>query len=275
MDTVHCRVLPAAPHDGAVAASVRPDAAHFAQPICRNCGREAPGRYCAACGQARVRRLGVGTVGAEAWSSWRLFEWDLLRAAARLVTRPGSVAREYVLGARKRHIHPLKLLLVAIGVLLFVLARGNYLDSSNAQFNRTMALVRDWSKWSFSLGIFATLAASMLVLRRRGGYNLVEHLVLAAYCQVVVIAASILNKLPTLFWRDPVFIATHKAWSAWCMDGIGALVVGVAFVQFFALDARRDALRLAGAIALFLVTKWALLRLYALLLVRIALAQSS
>jgi hypothetical protein len=273
MNTEPLRDSPAAPHDGTPA--VRPDAAYFAQPVCRNCGEAAPGRHCAACGQARAQRLGVGAVGNETWSSWRLFEWELVRAAARLIAHPGSVAREYVLGARKRHIHPLKLLLVAIGLLLLVLARGNYLDSADAQLNRTMALVREWSKWSFSLGIFATLAASLLVFRRRGGYNPVEHLVLAAYCQVVVIAASIANKLPVLFWRDPAFIAAHKAWSAWYMDAAGALVVGVAFVQFFALDPRRDAPRLVGAIALFLAVKWTLLRLYALLLVHVALAQAA
>ena len=251
----------------------RPDAAHFAAPVCRNCAAPLQAAWCGSCGQARAKRLGVSVLRSEAWQKWRWFEWAMLDAAWRIASRPGSVAREYVLGARKRHVHPLKLLLAAIGVLLLVLARANYLESAQGNAGAAIELVRRWSNWSFSLGIFAILAASLGVFGRRGGYNATEHLVLAAYCQLVVIVASTLTKLPTLLWTDPTFVATHRALSPWLLNAIGALVIGVAFTQFFALDLRRDGGRLALALLIYLGTKWLLLRAYAWLIVLIVLGR--
>ncbi|MCI1710274.1 MAG: hypothetical protein LKM39_07970 [Chiayiivirga sp.] len=126
-----------------------------------------------------------------------------------------------------------------------------------------MELIRAWSNWAFSLTILALLAGSWLAFARRGGFNVVEHLVLAVYCHVLVIGASILSKLPLLVWRAPGFLAAHKAASAWFMDAVGALVLGVACTQFFRLDPRRDAGRLALAAIAFLGAKWVLLRAYA------------
>lgn len=263
------------PGHAQLAALATPDAAHFGAPRCHNCGAALAGRYCGECGQARARRFGLRAVGGEAWQNWRLFEWDVLRSAWRLATRPGAVAREYVLGARKRHVHPLKLLLFAIGLLLLVLARSNYLEASSSRGNAAMELVRSWSNWSFSLGIVAILAASWLFFRRRGGYNLAEHLVLAVYCHFLVICASVVNKLPTLLWRSPEFLAAHKAASTWFMDGVGMLILALAFTQFFGLGSRRDAVRLFGALLLFVGLKWMLLRLYAWLIVQIVLARAA
>lgn len=252
-----------------------PDAAHFAAARCHNCGSALTTAYCGGCGQARARRFGLRAVGGEAWQSWRLFEWDVLRSAWRLATQPGVVARDYVLGARKRHVHPLKLLLFAIGLLLVVLARSNYLEASNGRANAVMELVRSWSNWSFSLGILAILASSWIVFRRRGGYNLAEHLVLAVYCHFLVICVSVLNKLPTLLWPSPEFLAMHKAATVWFMDGAGMLILALAFSQFFGLAWRRDALRLLTALFVFVGLKWLLLRLYALLIVQIVLARAA
>jgi hypothetical protein len=240
-----------------------PTSRHFDAPVCRNCGAPLATRFCGECGQEKASRLGKRAVGSEAWQSWRWFEWGVVRAAWRLTTQPGVVAREYVLGVRRRHMHPLKLLLLAIGAMLLVLAQANYFDSANADVSPAMELIRAWSNWAFSLTILALLAGSWLAFARRGGFNVVEHLVLAVYCHVLVIGASILSKLPLLVWRAPGFLAAHKAASAWFMDAVGALVLGVACTQFFRLDPRRDAGRLALAAIAFLGAKWVLLRAYA------------
>lgn len=252
-----------------------PDAAHFALPRCHNCDAALHTPYCGACGQPRAKRFDLRAVGGEAWQGWRVFEWDMLQAAWRLATRPGTVAREYVLGARKRHVHPLKLLLFAIGLLLLVLARGNYLDAANAHGNAAMDLLRSWSNWSFSLGIVAMFIASRLAFGRRDGFNPTEHLVLAVYCQFLVLCASVLTKLPTLVWRSPEFLAAHKLASPWVMDGIGAAVLALAFTQFFHLHLRRDLGRLLFALVLYVGTKWLLQRLYAWCLVQILFGRAA
>ena len=255
------------------APSPQPDAAHFAAPVCRNCDAPLTAPYCGQCGQKKVGRLGKGAVGAEIWQSWRLFELSVLKAAWQILRWPGRVAREYVLGARTRHMHPLKLLLLAIGAMLLVLSRSNQLDSSgDARVSVVMEQVRAYSNWSFSLTIVAFAVASLLLFRRRGGFNLVEHLVLAVYCHFLVICVSVVIKLPTLFFRDPEFLAGHKSASRWFMDAIGVLVLTLAFKQFFALDLRRDGWRLALAAVVFLVTKWGLQRLYGLALFKLILS---
>lgn len=91
---------------------------------------------------------------------------------------------------RKDHLHPLTLLLLAIGMLLLVLGHTDYpkpeLPSEAAA--RMYALVSAYSKWSFSLGAAATYASAWLLFRRRLGYNATELLALALCCQAVFIA---------------------------------------------------------------------------------------
>ncbi len=249
--------------------------AHFSAPICRNCGGALLTPFCGACGQKRVGRLGARSIGQEAWESWRWFELSLVRGALRMLRAPGTVAREYVQGARTRHVHPLKLLAAAIAVLLLVLGRARYLDSANRHVNQAMELVRSYANWSFSLGIIAIALASLLAFHRRGGFNRVEHLVLAAYTHFLIICASIANLLPTLWIRSPEFLVAHKRAAAAYMGAIEVAIVMLAFAQFFRIDWRRDAWRLALAAVIFLAAKWALMRLYAWLLVKFVLTHAA
>src|SRR5690606_3633943 len=143
-------------------------------------------------------RIGLRDLRNEAWVRWRWFDKLSAQTALRLFVAPGRVAREYVLGARSRHFHPLKLLLVAVGLLLVALARANYLQSpsqDDEEVARAMALVAAYGKWSFSLGIAAIVAASPAVFPRRLGYNRVEHLVLAAYRHAVTLLLAMSNRL--------------------------------------------------------------------------------
>ena len=195
-----------------------------------------------------------------------------MRSVLRVLRAPGTVAREFVLGMRKRHMHPLKLLLAAIAVLLVVLAQTRYLSSSSASVNKALEVVRKYADWSFSLGIVAILASSWLVFRRRLGYNLVEHLVLAVYTHFLVLCAAILNLLPLLIWRDAAWLAWHKQYSVYWMTTIELSVVTLAFIQFFHIETRRDVLRLTLAAALFYGIKKSLLWLYAWTLVKLVLA---
>ncbi|GAB2511401.1 DUF3667 domain-containing protein [Lysobacter humi (ex Lee et al. 2017)] len=258
---------------GVAAEAVEVDAGYFDAPVCRNCGADLVAKHCGACGQKKAARLGAGDIREEAWGSLRWFEASLVRAGLRLATHPGTVAREYALGARKAHVHPLKLLLVAVGLLIWLLGETNYLASGRAQVSEAMALVMRWSKWSFSLGIPAIWLASRAVFGRRLGYNAIEHLVLAAYAQAVVIGANVLNLLP-LLWLDGA-VAAHKRAAVIYMGGLEALIVAVAFHQFFRLDLRRDAWRLAAAVALFLALKKLFLFAYGRALIQLVLWQAA
>ncbi|MBK6728294.1 MAG: DUF3667 domain-containing protein [Xanthomonadales bacterium] len=250
-----------------------PDAAHFAAPVCHNCGAELTTPFCGRCGQKRAHRLDFGAVRAEAWQSYRVFEFGIVKAAWRLAHSPGHIAREFVLGARAKHVHPLKLLLIAIGVLLLILFRANHLASQDASLSQAMELVRAYANWSVSLGVFAITAASLLVLRWRQPYNLTEHLVLGLYVHFLVIAANIFVWLPALLVRSAEFLAAHKIFRAWPMDGIESLILVFAFRQFFLLEWRRDWWRLLLAAVAFVAIKFLLVRLYSFAVIKIVLAQ--
>ena len=238
------------------------DAAHFEVAVCRNCGRERQPPHCGACGQKAVARLSLGDVIAEFWQSWRLFELAFLHSALRLACQPGLVAREYVLGARKRHVHPLKLLLFAVALLVVVLGRTGYLTAGQTQLSAQMQLVADWARWSFSLGLFAVLAATWTVLGRHLNYNPVEHLVLAVYVQFVSIAANTINLLPLLLLDSARWAAPWRQASGWYMTPLELVLVALACKQFFHLGWRRDALRIFAVVAVYFLIKKALLFAY-------------
>lgn len=234
--------------------------AHFEEAVCRNCGTVRTEPFCGACGQSAVARFAMRDVFNEFWQSWRMFELAYLHAALRLLYAPGLVAREYVLGARKRHVHPLKLLLFAVALLVLVLGRTGYLTAGQTQLTAQMQLVADWARWSFSLGLFAAWVSTLCVLRRRLHYNPVEHLVLAIYVQFVVIVLNLLNLLPLLMLDAARWVPVWRQASAYYMTPLEVLVLLLACKQFFHLGwHRRDLLRLAAVLLLFFAGKKALL----------------
>lgn len=237
--------------------------AHFQQNSCLNCGSAALRDYCPVCGQKRAHRLGAGEVRSEAWGQVRRFEFSFLRAALKTCLRPGRVAREFVMGARTRNIHPFKLYLGVIVFLLLLLNRINYLATEDAHLARAYELVQSWSKWSFSLGILAMFVTTRLIFLRRGGFNWVEHLVLATYAHSVVLIVAMLNMAPLLVIGDPDTIRTHRAASALYLMPVEFLIVFFASLQFFALDLKRQ-WWWAGICAIaYLALKSALIWLYA------------
>lgn len=244
---------------------------------CLNCGAALSGPFCTQCGQKKATRIGTRTVREEAWSRFRWFEWTLVRNALRVLPQPGTMAREYVMGMRKDHIHPLSLLFLMIGLLLVVLGHTGYLQPKfpSEAAARMYALVASYSKWSFSLGVVAAFASIWSVFRRRLGYNATELLVLALYCQAVFIALQILNQLPLVVAHSPGLLKWHRAWSPWYMTTLQALVLMVALSQFYRIDLLREGWRLVLAGMLFAVLKWQATQLYAQGIVELVLWQMS
>lgn len=245
--------------------------AHFAAPLCRNCGKPCTTPYCSGCGQGMSKRLSYGDLWQEFWQSKRLFQMGVLHTLLRLFTQPGVVAREYVLGARKRHVHPFTLLVFAVGLLVLMLGRTNYLLAGQEQLGPVMAQVATWSRWSFTLGLFALFIAGLVVFWRRLGYNPVETLVMATYTQIGVIIVNLINMLPLLIWDSSATVARHRALSANYMNVVELAVVALAFHQFFRIRLREEWWRLLLALALYYAAKELLLHLYGRLVVRIVL----
>jgi hypothetical protein len=240
----------------------------FGQQTCRNCGKALTGAYCGACGQKAAKRFVWRDIRAETWDRIRLFEAQSVRTLGKLVLSPGTVARNYVLGRRTAYMHPLKLLVATVAILVLVLASSQYFSiyadvNRDAVVKRMAGQVLAYSNWSFSLGILAIIAAARLTFPHRLGYNLIEVTVLAIYCQSVILAFISVNLLPTLIWHDPAFILAHKAASQVYVPALKALIVARAYRQFYLLSWRTHWPRLALAGILFFAINWVLLRIYA------------
>lgn len=240
----------------------------FAKPVCRNCDAPLDTPFCAHCGQKAAHRLSLRDFGKEGWERFRLFEKDSVKTIWKLVRSPGTVARDYVFGKRAAQMHPLKLLVVLVAVLVLMLVANRYFvrydfGARNADVSRMADRVMAYANWSFTLGIFAIFLGSWVGLRTKRTYNMIEHGVLAVYCQSLILAVIILNLLPTLVWRDPAFVLAHKLASAYYLYPIKLVIVAVAYVQFFRLSLAKDWVRLGVACLVYVVASWALLRVYA------------
>lgn len=252
-----------------IAPSAEPNArisnSHFDRDDCLNCGVTLTGAYCAACGQKKAARIGGSTVRKEAWSRFRWFELDAIKSAWKLIRSPGGFARDYVLGKRSAQMHPLALLLLVIGALVVLLGHTQYLAPTlqNEVAAKMFELVREYSKWSFSLGIVAIYASAMLVFRKRLGYNATEILALSIYCHAVCIAWQIVNQLPLLMFSAPEVLQWHKRVSPWTMGTVQTAIIVVAFRRFFCVDRWQETWKLVVAGGLFLGIKWGVQQLYA------------
>lgn len=90
---------------------------------CRNCGADAPGAYCPACGQETALRLpGAGRFMREAAGRYVALDGRMWRTLFALTFRPGFLTREYLAGRRKRYVRPARLVLV-LAIALFAAVR--------------------------------------------------------------------------------------------------------------------------------------------------------
>lgn len=239
---------------------------------CLNCGHPLESKFCPQCGQKRAERLSGTTIVSEVWERLRFFEADFARSAFRVILRPGVVAREYVLGARKKHVHPLKLLLTAVVVLVLVVNQTGYLQGASTQASRAMELVRTYAQWSFSLGVLAIFLASIAVFWSDRKYRMIELAVLAIYTHFVVLVFNIANLVPLLIFSGAEAVQNHKFWSAHYKDLAEGAIVMIAFAQFFEVDWRRRWWQPLLAAVSFVLLKRAIIQLGAQALVRLIFA---
>lgn len=90
---------------------------------CRNCGAEAPGAFCPACGQETSLALpNAGRFMREAAGRYVAFDGRMWRTLFALLFRPGFLTREYFAGRRRRYVRPARLVLV-LAIVLFAVVR--------------------------------------------------------------------------------------------------------------------------------------------------------
>lgn len=91
---------------------------------CLNCGHEAAGEFCPACGQKRIHDgdLGVKHAWHHVLHETLHVDGKIFNTIKVLFTKPGQLALDFFDGRRARHVHPVRLFLI-FGLLFFFFAR--------------------------------------------------------------------------------------------------------------------------------------------------------
>jgi hypothetical protein len=87
---------------------------------CLNCGAPIIGRFCAQCGQATFAHRSLLHMAGEFLHGLFGFDTKIWRTVPQLISRPGTLTRDYVYGKRARYISPLALFLLCIFLMFFV-----------------------------------------------------------------------------------------------------------------------------------------------------------
>jgi hypothetical protein len=93
------------------------------QTKCLNCGDALPEEknFCASCGQkANTHRLTLNEILHDALHAITHADKGFFHLVKELAIRPGTVAREYIAGRRKKYFNPFSLLVIVTGILVLV-----------------------------------------------------------------------------------------------------------------------------------------------------------
>ena len=143
---------------------VRPPLTH-----CENCGAALTGPFCAQCGQPAIDyHRSFGSLLADAADAFFNFDARFLQSFGLLLFKPWRLTNEFVEGKRARHVHPLRVYLIASVIFFLVinfLAKNAHLknDRSPRHSKFTLAvssptpipLVASTPSSGFSLGMSA------------------------------------------------------------------------------------------------------------------------
>jgi len=200
---------------------------------CRNCDTELKIAqvYCSACGQKRTsERLTLREIARDLIHVAFHVDRSAISLVRMLLVRPGTVARDYVQGRRKRYFGPFGFLFVVVAAAsaAFALAGLRAVPTANAK------LIADFLQSHINLVTFAEvplLAGFSRLLYARAGFNYAEHLVLAAYTSSLRILFATLIVIPAWY----VFRPSNATAAYWYLVYIMVwlLYYGFAASQFF------------------------------------------
>jgi hypothetical protein len=107
---------------------VRPPLTH-----CENCGAALTGPYCAQCGQPAVDyHRSFGSLLADAADAFFNLDARFFQSFGLLLSKPWRLTNEFIEGKRARHVHPLRVYLIASVIFFLVinfLSKGAHLEA--------------------------------------------------------------------------------------------------------------------------------------------------
>jgi hypothetical protein len=152
--------------------------------VCLNCGTAfgEQQRFCGACGQRTdiSRRLTLRDIGHDLAHAITHADHSIFALIRALVTRPGTVAREYTEGKRKRHFGPFAFLFITVAFASAVLLLTGIEWFTSFEHGEAANFLQRHVNLVILLQtpLLALFCAALFRGNRR---NAAEHLVLAAY----------------------------------------------------------------------------------------------
>ncbi len=195
-------------------------------PLCTNCNQaiNQEQNFCANCGQkAHLHRLSWHDISHDAIHYFTHADKGIFHLLIQLVTKTGTVAREFVEGKRKKYFPPFNFFLIVAAIYVFVSTLNTkpkvptdvlkehpdlikIPDAKKRQhvvkiYERAAKAGVFMKKHSNSISMVAVplIAVIFWLFYRRSGYNYVEHLVANMYMAPFTLLCHVLIFLPVGF----------------------------------------------------------------------------
>jgi hypothetical protein len=188
---------------------------------CQNCGSALASdqNYCGRCGQkCDAGRLTIKQLGHDLLHALTHVDRSVLSLLWPLLIRPGTVAREYVAGKRKRYFGPLSWLIVIVGLVSAEVAISGFQVVISNNPSALAELLQRHVNVVFLIQV-PVLALFCRLLFWRDGFNAAEFLVLAAYAASMrtIFFGVVLVPLSAIFHPDQtaVFYCAYASILAW------------------------------------------------------------
>ena len=211
---------------------------------CLDCGNTLlPGqKFCAQCGQrASVGRLTLHDIGHEFVHALVHTDRSVYALLRSLVLRPGIVAREYVLGKRRRYFGPFATLVILIGISTLLSELLGFESITSAE---SLNGLQSFLNRHVNLIVFAQVPLFGLLcmgLFRADHFSFAEHAVMVAYAFCLRVLLFLFIGLP--FW----YFFHNPALLGWVLLVTWSVYFGFAATQFY--SGNRLATWLKGAVA--------------------------
>lgn len=164
----------------------------YTRKICLNCGSVAEGSYCPQCGQkTNVQRYTLKHILHDFLHSFTHVDRGILFLMKELTLKPGTVAREYIEGKRKKYFNPMQYLLIGITVITFLSINLHLGTSLIGNLNVTGGKVESFKEnfipffyKYYNIFQFITVPITALyswIFFRKTKYNFAENLILNTF----------------------------------------------------------------------------------------------
>ncbi len=198
---------------------------------CRSCGKHIDGNYCGECGEEKFHSLRLKEILPKILVETFSVKSRLWTTFLGLIWRPGKLAREYVLGVRKKYVNPIRYYLVFLTLyLLFFYSLNDgfqayydlplfkYLEPGHFDANsvRMMEKVKNYQQVLYQYLVFLqipTLTLLTYIFFRKAKFTVAEHTAINLF---VLSQGLILGIFAfVIAWKFPLFSLLFDIVAVW------------------------------------------------------------